>query len=179
MIRDPEPTAGHSHDQPADRAERGVGTGRTGWRRRRAAAGRLGRVGLGDDAGRGQEQGHAEGDLDRLLHLCVAPAVGQQHAQERGGHAAEAEPATRAQLTVPRRACTKPPNGFITALATRSLDTAASGGPRRPAPGGRHQRAAAHAGQADDDPTPKPASINTRSIGSSLSLACPPCRQIR
>jgi len=35
---------------------------------------------------------------------------------------------TSAQFTEPFRACTKPPNGFITALAARSLETAASGG---------------------------------------------------
>ena len=29
---------------------------------------------------------------------------------------------------MPRRACTQPPNGFITALAARSLETAATGG---------------------------------------------------
>ena len=35
---------------------------------------------------------------------------------------------TSGQFTVPRRACTKPPKGFITALAARSLETAATGG---------------------------------------------------
>ncbi len=35
---------------------------------------------------------------------------------------------TSCQLTVPRRRCTTEPTGFITAAATRSLETAVSGG---------------------------------------------------
>ena len=35
---------------------------------------------------------------------------------------------TRPRWTVPRRRCTSEPTGFITALATRSEDTAVSGG---------------------------------------------------
>ena len=46
-----------------------------------------------------------------------------------------------------------PPIGFITTAATRSLDTAASGSMPKPITRiGVIERAAAHAGEADDEP---------------------------
>ena len=49
-------------------------------------------------------------------------------------------------------ACTPAPNGFITSDTTRSLDTAVTGiDPEEDHEHRRHQRAAAHAGEPDDD----------------------------
>ena len=63
---------------------------------------------------------------------------------------------TSARFTVPRRRWTIEPTGFITAAATRSDDTAVSGGmPKTEDEDGSHQRSTAHACQADDDADPE------------------------
>ena len=59
---------------------------------------------------------------------------------------------TRPVCTVPRRKWMPPPIGFITTAATRSLETAARGSMPKPITRmGVIERAAAHAGEADDD----------------------------
>ena len=59
---------------------------------------------------------------------------------------------TRRQFTVRRRTWTLPPNGFSTSDVTTSAETAEPGlTPNNEHEHGRHQRPAAHAGQADDE----------------------------
>ena len=90
---------------------------------------------------------------------------------------------TSAQFTVPRRAWTQPPNGFITALAARSLDTAASGGtPKASTSSGVMSAPPPMPVSPTMPPTPKPASASSRSTGG-VSLAgvrpCLLCRPTR
>ena len=59
---------------------------------------------------------------------------------------------TSERFTVPRRRCTSEPTGFITAAATRSLETAVRGGmPKKITSTGVMSAPTAHAREPDDD----------------------------
>ena len=170
MISEPEPTDVMPTTRPPTMPTSTVRTGRRRHPRRRIDAGALHRpaggpvggpptagdevlVGADDQAGRREQQRDAERHLGPLLHAGAGPSARDTSTPPNaaGTEPRQSRPTSR-RFTVPRRRCTKPPTGFITA---EHHEVAGDRGQRRDAEEQHehrgHQRAAAHAGHADDD----------------------------
>ena len=171
MISEPEPTLVMPTTRPPDGAEQDGGerphldTGQRG----PAAVDRAAHAGPGggtaarviahaeegahNQAGDRQQERDAERDLHRVLQrLAVAERLVDEYAGEGGRHAAQAEPAHQ----TPIHAAVSDVNEGADRLHHGARDQVAGDrGERRNAEEdheyGRHQGAAAHAGQADDD----------------------------
>jgi len=103
--------------------------------------------------GGGHQQRDPEGDLDHVLHRGSAPErARQEHADEGGRHRADAEPPDERRV---HRAPAQVDDGADRLHHRAGDQVAGDGGERVDAEeqheDGRHQGAAAHAGEPDDD----------------------------
>ena len=175
MISEPEPTEVNPTIRPPAAPSRAVGSGRTVIGRaspvpsRRPAAQAL--------SSRPPAASSSATPSAILIACCTEASSPSSRSSSTPRNAdgmlpTHSQPTSR-QLTVPRRACTQPPNGFITALAARSLETAATGGtPKKRTRMGVISAPPPIPVSPTMMPTPSPASARVRSIAP-VSVSAP------